>query len=69
MRKITDKLITGTVLLGLVSTAYLSYYLRPWRWLAFHRTKPDLPDNPYDRVPLPQAVNQASPEKAEKAAV
>ncbi|MGV3742651.1 MAG: hypothetical protein ACO1NO_10115 [Burkholderiaceae bacterium] len=69
MRKIIDKLFTLMVLFGLVSSAYVSYYLRPWRWLAFQRTKPEPPDNPYTRIPLPQSGNESSPEKTEKAVV
>ena len=69
MRKIMDKLFTGTVLLGLIASAYFSYYLRPWRWLAFQGAKPELPDNPYTGIPLPQTNTNADPEKAEKAAV
>ena len=69
MRKIMDKIFTVTVLFGLVSSAYVSYYLRPWRWLAFQSAKPELPDNPYTGIPFPKPGNEANPEKTEKAVV
>ena len=67
MRKSLDKLFTGAVLTCLVSSAYLSYYLRPWRWLIFNRAMRVPPDNPYAQIPLPEAAAEDTAKKAEKA--
>jgi hypothetical protein len=67
VRKSLDKLFTGTVLLCLVASAYISYYLRPVRWLPFNRTGCNIPDNPYAQIPLPESVDQPGYEKIRKA--
>jgi hypothetical protein len=69
VQKIFDRLFTGTVLLCLVSSAYLSYYMRPWRWLRSRRGGPKIPDDPFAQIPLPQSTNNKSTEKTEKAAI
>jgi hypothetical protein len=67
MRKTVDKLFTGAVLICLVSSAFISYYLRPWRWLRFNQAKPAVPDDPFAGIPLPDATEKSVAEKVEKA--
>jgi hypothetical protein len=67
MRKMLDKVFTGTALLCLVSTAYLSYYLRPWRWLSRNRTNDAVPDDPFAQIPLPIARDMNHAQESEKA--
>lgn len=69
MRKLFDKLFTGAVLTCLVSVAYLSFYLRPRRWLSFNRAQTCVPDDPFAKIPLPDGGEKAVAEKAEKAVV
>lgn len=69
MRKVLDTVFTGTALLCLVSSAYLSYYLRPWRWLSRNRTDAGVPDDPFVQVPLPDAREKDNAQKSEKATV
>lgn len=64
-----DKLFTGAVLTCLVSCAFLSYYLRPWRWLRFNETSSAAPDDPFAKIPLPATSEEAAAQKREKALV
>lgn len=69
MRKMLDKVFTGSVLLLLVTSAFLSYYLRPWRWMRFNQAKPGVPDDPFAGIPLPAETESSMTDKAEKAVV
>jgi hypothetical protein len=52
----------------LVSSAYLSYYMRPWRWL---RSMPgqEIPDDPFAQIPLPHSTEKKNSEPVEKTVV
>lgn len=66
MKKLLNSLFTGAVLICLVSSAYVSYYLRPWRWLARKGARPLIPDNPFADLPLPDSGKSSAAEPAEK---
>lgn len=68
MRKMLDNLFTGAVLFLLVTSAFLSYYLRPWRWMRFNHVNPAVPDDPFAMIPLPDA-NKKRSTQAENAVV
>lgn len=69
MRRTLDTIFTGTALFCLVSSAYLSYYLRPWRWLSRHPTDGGVPDNPFAQIPLPVAQDNSKAQESEKAVI
>lgn len=69
MKKLLNTLFTGAVLTCLVSVAYFSYYLRPWRWHSRRQARAALPDNPYADLPLPDPARSGTAESAEKAVV
>jgi hypothetical protein len=69
VQKIFDKFFTGIVLVCLVSAAYFSYYLRPWRWLPPRSNSAEIPDDPFAQIPLPNSTDKRNSEKAEKAVV
>jgi hypothetical protein len=68
VQKLFDKYFTGAVMFCLVSSAYLSYYMRPWRWL---RSMPgqEIPDDPFAQIPLPHSTENKNSEPVEKTVV